>query len=73
MLPLSRSMLLRRSVVEKLLLLPGAGRLLWDAAILRDHELVLGLATASAAAVVGLGFLLRAAAIGLDPRRWRQS
>lgn len=60
-------------VVEKLLLLPGAGRLLWDAAILRDHELVLGLATASAAAVVGLGFLLRAAAIGLDPRRWRQS
>ncbi len=60
-------------VVEKLLLLPGAGSLLWDAALLRDHELVLALATASAAAVVAGGFLLRATAIALDPRRWSAS
>lgn len=59
-------------VVEKLLLLPGAGGLLWDAALLRDHELVLSLATASALVVVAGGFALRAAAIALDPRRWVQ-
>ena len=57
-------------VVEKLLLLPGAGSLLWDAALLRDHELVLALATASAATVVAGTFALRALAIALDPRRW---
>ena len=58
-------------VVEKLMLLPGAGAMLWNAALVRDYELVLGLSFVAAAAVVLGRFLSDAARLFLDPR-WRE-
>ena len=55
-------------VVEKLLLLPGAGAVLWNAALLRDYEVVLGLTLVAAAAVVVARLLADLARVWLDPR-----
>lgn len=55
-------------IVEKVLLLNGAGAILWSAAELRDYDVVLGV-TVGAAALVGLARLLAdAVRLAWDPR-----
>lgn len=55
-------------VVERVLLLNGAGTLLWEAALQRDHPLAAGLAFAAAAAVCGARLLGDLARLAADPR-----
>lgn len=56
-------------ILEKILLLNGAGAILWRAALDRDYPLALGI-TLLAAAVVGLARLAAdSARLALDPRR----
>jgi len=58
-------------VVEKLMLLPGAGAVLWNAALLRDYEVVLGLSLVAAASVVAVRLAADVTRMALDPR-WRE-
>jgi peptide/nickel transport system permease protein len=55
-------------VLEKVMLVPGAGAMLWDAALARDYPLALGLSLAAATAVVGLSLACELGRIALDPR-----
>lgn len=55
-------------VVEKLLLLNGAGALLWQACAMRDHPLVEGLALGAAVLVCGSHLLADLVRIQFDPR-----
>lgn len=55
-------------VVEKVLLMGGAGALLWQAALARDYPLAIGLGVAAAAVVAGGAFLADALRLALDPR-----
>lgn len=55
-------------VVEKLLLLPGAGALLWSAALERDYEVVLALVLLAAMAVVGARLVADLVRLAVDPR-----
>jgi peptide/nickel transport system permease protein len=55
-------------VVEKLLMLPGAGSTLWEAALQRDYEVVLALSLMAAAVVVACRLLADLARAALDPR-----
>ena len=55
-------------VLEKVMLVPGAGAMLWDAALARDYPLALGLSLAAAAAVVGLSLSCELGRLALDPR-----
>jgi len=58
-------------VVEKLMLLPGAGAMLWNAALLRDYQVVLALSLVAAGSVVVVRLGADVARIFLDPR-WRE-
>lgn len=60
-------------VVEKVLLLNGAGALLWDACLKRDYPLAMGLALAAALAVAGSQLLADLARLWLDPRLRREN
>lgn len=55
-------------VVEKLLLLHGAGAVLWEAAVLRDYDLALSIAVLAAVFVAGVRLLSDAVRIAVDPR-----
>ncbi len=55
-------------VTEKLLLIQGAGNLLWEACIRRDYPLALGLGLAAGATVLVLRWLADSARIAADPR-----
>lgn len=55
-------------IVEKVLLLGGAGALLWEAALGRDYPLAIGLGVAASAVVAGSALLADAARLLLDPR-----
>lgn len=55
-------------VIEKVLLLGGAGALLWDAALGRDYPLALGLGLGAACSVAGARLLADLLRLGLDPR-----
>lgn len=55
-------------VIEKVLLLGGAGALLWDAALGRDYPLALGLGLGAALVVAGARLLADLLRLGLDPR-----
>lgn len=55
-------------VVEKVLLLRGAGALLWEAALRRDYPLALGIGLFAAAGVAGARFLAEAVTVALDRR-----
>lgn len=55
-------------VIEKVLLLNGAGALLWDACLKRDYPLAMGLALAAALAVAATQLAVDLARLGLDPR-----
>ena len=55
-------------ILEKVLLLNGAGSLLWEAALQRDYPLAIGLTLASAALVVAARFLGDGIRIIVDPR-----
>lgn len=57
-------------VIEKLLLIPGGGALLWNAALARDHDVVLAIAVASASLVVGVQLLAEIVRVAMDPRSW---
>lgn len=56
-------------VVERLLLLPGAGNVLWEACALRDWPLASALVLASAAGVVVVRLGADLVEVGIDPRR----
>ncbi|RME21437.1 MAG: ABC transporter permease, partial [Deltaproteobacteria bacterium] len=60
-------------VIEKVLLLNGAGALLWDACLKRDHPLAMGLALAAAFAVAASRLGVDLGRILLDPRLRRLS
>ncbi len=60
-------------VVEKVLLLNGAGALLWDACLKRDHPLAMGLALAAAFLVAATRLVVDLGRIWLDPRLRRLS
>ncbi|NOY26155.1 MAG: ABC transporter permease [Oligoflexia bacterium] len=55
-------------VVEKVLLLNGAGALLWNACLRRDYPLAMGLCLVSALAVSGAQLVADLARLALDPR-----
>ncbi len=55
-------------VIEKVLLLNGAGALLWDACLQRDHPLAMGLALAAALAVGATQLAVDLLRLALDPR-----
>jgi ABC-type dipeptide/oligopeptide/nickel transport system permease component len=55
-------------VIEKLLLLRGAGAILWDAAVLRDYDLALSIAVLAAALVAGSRLGADLVRIAADPR-----
>lgn len=55
-------------VVEKVLLLGGAGALLWEAALGRDYPLAIGLGLLAALVVAGTRLLADLARLALDPR-----
>jgi len=55
-------------IVEKVLLLNGAGALLWEAALQRDYPLAMGLALLAAAVVCGARLLANIARLLIDPR-----
>lgn len=60
-------------IVEKVLLLNGAGSLLWDACLQRDYPLAMGLCLASALAVAAAHLIADLARLGLDPRLRRHT
>lgn len=55
-------------VVEKVLLMGGAGALLWQAALARDYPLAIGLGVAAATVVAGSALVADALRLLLDPR-----
>ncbi|MDG1482183.1 MAG: ABC transporter permease subunit [Myxococcota bacterium] len=55
-------------IVEKVLLLNGAGALMWEAALQRDYPLSMGLALLAAVAVCGARMLADVARLLIDPR-----
>ena len=55
-------------IVEKVLLLNGAGALMWEAALQRDYPLSMGLALLAAVAVCGARLLADVARMMIDPR-----
>lgn len=55
-------------VLEKVLLLNGAGALLWQAAELRDYDLALGIAVLAATLVAGVRFVGDTLRVAIDPR-----
>jgi len=55
-------------VVEKLLLLPGAGSLLWSACLARDVPLAMGVAIVAAALVASVRLFADLSRLALDPR-----
>lgn len=55
-------------IVEKVLLLNGAGALMWEAALQRDYPLSMGLALLAAVAVCGARLLADVARLLIDPR-----
>ena len=55
-------------VIEKVLLLNGAGALLWEAALQRDHPLAMGLALLAAVVVCGARLLANLGRVLIDPR-----
>lgn len=55
-------------VIEKLLLLHGAGAVLWEAAVLRDYDLALSIAVLAAAGVAGTRLVADAVRVAIDPR-----
>ena len=55
-------------VTEKLLLIQGAGNLLWESCLRRDYPLALGLGLAAGATVLGLRWLADSARLAADPR-----
>jgi ABC-type dipeptide/oligopeptide/nickel transport system permease component len=55
-------------VVEKLLLLNGAGAILWEAAGLRDHDLAMSIGVLACALVVAVGLCADGLRVVLDPR-----
>jgi len=55
-------------VAERVFLMNGAGSVLWEAAMARDFELAMAIALLAAALIAGLGLLIEATHIALDPR-----
>ncbi|HHO50663.1 MAG TPA: ABC transporter permease [Deltaproteobacteria bacterium] len=55
-------------IVEKVLLLNGAGSVLWEAALLRDYDLAMALALLAAAAVGLVRLASDAVRLAVDPR-----
>ncbi len=55
-------------ILEKILLLNGAGSLLWDAALQRDYPLAMGLALAAAVVVCGARLVGDLVRVVVDPR-----
>jgi ABC-type dipeptide/oligopeptide/nickel transport system permease component len=55
-------------VVEKLLLLNGAGAILWEAAVDRDYDLALSIGVLACALVVAVGLCADGLQVLLDPR-----
>lgn len=55
-------------IAEKVLLLNGAGALLWQACLQRDHPLAMGLGLAGALLVAGAHLVTDLARLALDPR-----
>lgn len=55
-------------IAERLLLIQGTGSLLWDACLLRDHPLALGIAAACAALVAFTTLGSESLRVWLDPR-----
>ena len=55
-------------IVEKVLLLNGAGALMWESALQRDYPLSMGLALLAAAAVCGARLLADVSRLLIDPR-----
>lgn len=55
-------------IVEKVLLLNGAGAVLWSAAELRDYDLALALSILAAAAVAGARLVADLVRVSVDPR-----
>jgi ABC-type dipeptide/oligopeptide/nickel transport system permease component len=55
-------------VLEKVMLLPGAGAILWEAALLRDHELAMGIGLLAGVTVVTARLTSDAFATWWDPR-----
>jgi peptide/nickel transport system permease protein len=60
-------------VAEKVLLVRGAGALLWDAALLRDHEVAAALALLAASLVALTRLATDALCLWADPRRLRSA
>jgi len=59
-------------VVEKVLLLNGAGALMWDACLKRDYPLAMGLAIAAAAIVAVANLVADLVRFSVDPRLRRR-
>ena len=55
-------------IVEKVLLLNGAGALLWESALQRDYPLAMGLAMLAAITICGARLLTDVARLLIDPR-----
>jgi ABC-type dipeptide/oligopeptide/nickel transport system permease component len=55
-------------IIEKVMLLNGAGSILWRAAQLRDYDLCLGVALFAAMVVAGTRFVADILRISIDPR-----
>lgn len=55
-------------VIEKVLLLNGAGAILWQAAELRDYDVATGITVLAAAFVAGIHLVADMVRIGVDPR-----
>lgn len=55
-------------ILERVLLLNGAGAALWQAALLRDHPVAVGVAVLAAAVVAGARLLADLVRIAIDPR-----
>jgi ABC-type dipeptide/oligopeptide/nickel transport system permease component len=55
-------------IVEKVLLLNGAGAVLWSAALLRDSELALSIGVLAAALVAAARLAADAVRVAIDPR-----
>lgn len=55
-------------IAEKVLLMNGAGALLWQACLQRDHPLAMGLGLAGALVVAGAQLLTDLTRLALDPR-----
>lgn len=55
-------------IVEKVLMLNGAGAVLWQAALLRDYDLALGVALLASAMVCAVRLIGDAIRVAIDPR-----